>query len=71
MKFLKRLTALLLAALLLLGGAVVIAAPSLTITAANDAFLPLSSSYMPTRIGGEYFVPYSVFSTGGLGIRSL
>ncbi len=70
MKFLKRLFAILLVTALLIGGIAVHAAPSLTISAANDAFLPLNSSYMPTRIGGEYFVPYAVFSTGGLGVRA-
>lgn len=70
MKFLKRLLCAFLASALLVGGIEVFAAPSLTITAVNDAFLPLSTSYMPTRIGGEYFVPYAVFSSGGLGVRA-
>ncbi len=70
MKFLKRMLCMLLAAVLLVGGIAVFAAPSLTIAAVNDAFLPLSAAYMPTRIGGEYFVPYGVFSSGGLGVRA-
>lgn len=70
MKFLKRLFCAVLAAALLAGGMLVAAAPSLTITAVNDAFLPLNGSYMPTRIGGEYCVPYAVFASGGLGVRA-
>lgn len=68
MKYIKRLLAVLLAALLLAGGIAVHAAPSLTVTAVNDTLLPLSSSYLPTRVGGEYYVPYAVF--GNVGVRS-
>lgn len=68
MKCFKRMLCVLLACLV--GGIVVCAAPSITITAVNDSFLPLTSSYMPTRIGGEYFVPYAVLSSGGLGVRA-
>lgn len=39
----------------------------ITLTAVNDAFLPLSASTMPVRRGGELYVPYSAFS-GTLGI---
>ena len=67
---LKRFAVFLLTAVFLISGITVFAAPALTITAVNDSFLPLSSSYMPTRIGGEYFVPYAVFSSGGIGVRS-
>lgn len=70
MSFLKRFLTVLLTAALLVAGIAVSAAPSLTVTAANDSFLPVSAAYNPTRIGGEYFVPYAVFGTGGLGVRS-
>ncbi len=70
MKFFKRLLCALLVSALLAGGIAVFAAPSLTITAVNDTFLPLNSAYMPSRIGGEYCVPYAVFSSGGLGVRA-
>lgn len=43
------------------------AATSVTLTAVNDSFLPLSSSTMPTRKGGALYVPYAVF-TGTLGV---
>lgn len=69
MKALKGIFALALAAVLLIGGIAVYAAPSQTVTAVNDSFLPLSSAYTPTRIGGDYFVPYAVFGSGGLGVR--
>ena len=69
MKFLKRFLAALFTAALLVTGIAVYAAPSLTVTAANDSFLPVGDAYNPTRIGGEYFVPYAVFGTGGLGVR--
>lgn len=70
MIFLKRFLAVLLTAVLLAAGIAVYAAPSLTVTAANDSFLPVSDAYNPARIGGDYFVPYAVFGTGGLGVRS-
>ncbi len=45
-----------------------IPAPShaLTLTAVNDSILPLSDSTMPARLGGEIYVPYSVFSQLGV-----
>lgn len=43
------------------------ASNDITLTAVNDAFLPLSASTMPTRRGGAQYVPYTVFS-GALGI---
>lgn len=45
------------------------AAPSVTLTAVNDSFLPLSASTMPTRVGGAQYVPYTVF-TGALGVSA-
>lgn len=44
----------------------VFAAPNVTLTAVNNQLLPLSSSSMPTRKSGEYFVPYAVFQSLGL-----
>ncbi len=41
-------------------------AHALTLTAVNDTLLPLSDSTMPTRLGGELYVPYSVFSSLGV-----
>lgn len=68
--FIRRGGCLLLAALLCLGllpfaGA----AKSVTLTAVNDSFLPLSDGTMPTRQNGGFYVPYSVFS-GGLGVHA-
>ncbi len=53
------LSGLLCAGVLALG----IPAPAraLTLTAVNDSILPLSDSTMPARLGGEIYVPYSVF----------
>ena len=58
------LSGLLCAGVLALG----IPAPSraLTLTAVNDSILPLSDSTMPARLGGEVYVPYSVFSQLGV-----
>ncbi|MDO5141762.1 MAG: polysaccharide deacetylase family protein [Eubacteriales bacterium] len=41
-------------------------ARALTLTAVNDTLLPLSDSTMPARLGGELYVPYSVFSSLGV-----
>ena len=38
-------------------------ARALTLTAVNDTLLPLDDSTMPQRLGGELYVPYSVFSS--------
>ena len=45
-------------------------AGAVTLTAVNDTLLPLEDSTMPTRMGGEYYVPYSVFSTLGVSASS-
>ena len=45
-------------------------ARALTLTAVNDTLLPLSDSTMPTRLGGELYVPYSVFSSLGVSTSS-
>ena len=45
-------------------------ARALTLTAVNDTLLPLSDSTMPTRLGGELYVPYSVFSSLGVSASS-
>ena len=62
------LSGLLCAGVLALG----IPAPSraLTLTAVNDSILPLSDSTMPARLGGEVYVPYSVFSQLGVSASS-
>ena len=62
------LSGLLCAGVLALG----IPAPSraLTLTAVNDSILPLSDSTMPARLGGEIYVPYSVFSQLGVSASS-
>lgn len=62
------LSGLLCASVLALG----IPAPSraLTLTAVNDSILPLSDSTMPARLGGEVYVPYSVFSQLGVSASS-
>ena len=36
-------------------------AHAVTLTAINDSILPLDESTMPARLGGETYVPYSVF----------
>ncbi len=36
-------------------------ASTIVLTAVNDEFLPLSSSTMPTKRSGEWYVPYTVF----------
>lgn len=41
-------------------------ARALTLTAVNDTLLPLDDSTMPQRLGGELYVPYSVFSSLGV-----
>lgn len=64
---LKHLLSLVLCAALLVGITTSSAAASVTLTAINDSFLPLSASTMPERRGGTQYVPYSVFS-GTLGI---
>ena len=38
-------------------------ASTIVLTAINDEFLPLSSSTMPVRRSGEWYAPYSVFSS--------
>lgn len=68
MKRLKRLFAVLLACVLLMP-LVPSSAATVTLTAVNDTFLPLSSSTMPIRRSGDIYVPYSVF-TGTLGLRA-
>ena len=45
------------------------AAKNVVLTAINDSFLPLSNGTMPTRQNGEYYVPFTVFSSR-LGLRS-
>lgn len=45
-------------------------AGAVTLTAVNDTLLPLEDSTMPTRMGGEYYVPYSVFSSLGVSSAS-
>lgn len=45
-------------------------ARALTLTAVNDTLLPLSDSTMPTRLGGELYVPYNVFSSLGVSASS-
>ncbi len=41
-------------------------AQAVTLTAVNDSLLPLNESTMPARIGGEMYVPYSVFTALGV-----
>ena len=62
----KLLSAVLCAALLL----ALLPAPAraVTLTAVNDTLLPIDESTMPARMGGELYVPYSVFSS--LGVRT-
>lgn len=64
----RLLSALLCAVLLLplLPGA----ARALTLTAVNDTLLPLSDSTMPSRLGGELYVPYGVFTSLGVSASS-
>ena len=66
---LKKLLGLLLCAVLAL---VWLPAPAhaVTLTAVNDTLLPLSDSTMPARMGGEMYVPYSVFSSLGVSASS-
>lgn len=66
---LKKMLGLLLCAALAL---VWLPAPAhaVTLTAVNDTLLPLSDSTMPTRMGGELYVPYSVFSSLGVSASS-
>ena len=45
-------------------------ARALTLTAVNDTLLPLDDSTMPARLGGEMYVPYSVFSSLGVSASS-
>ena len=45
-------------------------ARAVTLTAVNDSILPLSDSTMPARIGGEMYVPYSVFTSMGVSAGS-
>lgn len=45
-------------------------ARALTLTAVNDTLLPLSDGTMPARLGGELYVPYSVFSSLGVSASS-
>lgn len=45
-------------------------AGAVTLTAVNDTLLPLSDSTMPTRMGGELYVPYSVFVSLGVSAMS-
>ena len=67
-KLKKALTALLCAALVL----ALLPAPAraLTLTAVNDAILPVSDSTMPARLGGELYVPYGVFTRLGVAASS-
>ena len=41
-------------------------ARALTLTAVNDTLLPLDDGTMPARLGGELYVPYSVFTMLGV-----
>lgn len=41
-------------------------AHAVTLTAINDSILPLDESTMSARLGGETYVPYSVFTTLGV-----
>lgn len=43
-----------------------ITARAVTLTAVNDTLLPLADSTMPDRMGGETYVPYSVFTSLGV-----
>ena len=63
-RFRRPLAAALCAALLL--AAIPAPAAALTLTAVNDTLLPLSDSTMPARLGGEMYVPYSVFTALGV-----
>ena len=45
-------------------------AGAVTLTAVNDTLLPLDDSTMPARMGGELYVPYSVFSSLGVSSSS-
>lgn len=38
-------------------------ASTIVLTAVNDTFLPLESSTMPTKRSGEWYVPYTAFSS--------
>ena len=64
----KLLSAVLCAALLL----ALLPAPAhaVTLTAVNDTLLPIDESTMPARMGGELYVPYSVFSSLGVSTYS-
>lgn len=66
---LKKLLSVLLCAVLLVA---LLPAPAgaLTLTAVNDTLLPLSDGTMPTRMGGELYVPYSVFTSLGVSASS-
>ena len=46
-------------------------AHAVTLTAINDSILPLDESTMPARLGGETYVPYSVFTTLGVSARRM
>lgn len=41
-------------------------ASTIVLTAVNDEFLPLSVSTMPTKMSGEWYAPYAVFSSFGI-----
>lgn len=45
-------------------------AHAVTLTAVNDTILPLDESTMPARLGGEMYVPYSVFTSLGVSASS-
>ena len=69
--FRMKLLAVLLCAALVLGlGAVNSAAEEeIWFTAVGDKLLPLSAGTMPFQRNGDYYLPYSVFSDGSMGIR--
>ena len=45
-------------------------AHAVTLTAVNDTILPLDEGTMPARLGGEMYVPYSVFTSLGVSASS-
>lgn len=47
-----------------------VSAHAVTMTAVNDTLLPLSDGTMPARLGGELYVPYSVFTSLGVSASS-
>lgn len=69
MKYFKRALCIALLTGLLLCVTQIAAAQEIILTAVNDQFLTLSDSTMPTRISGEMYAPYTVF-TGTLGVSA-